>query len=294
MFGYSQDGCKETMPRRDFDGQGWGVDPTLKSSGSLRLTKENCVMWLSEHSYVGSDNKTKTLACTSCVSPTPGKPINCQRCKYADARRKCSLSCGCRGSCNARRFREPGASPDQPAARPSQPAAPPTPQASATASPAPLASPSAPPMHNTVAGALRAMMASRATAAAAAQAEAAAAAQAEAEDAPQAEAAGPGAAQAEATAAAQAEAAAAAVAEASAAAQAEAAAAMLAAPVQVEDDTDRIPDWMSDASGTSDVGSDGGRDGCNDGEESDSDSNDGWDMSLEAGMDDEEWALGDD
>ena len=41
-----------------------------------------------------------------------------------------------------------------------------------------------------------------------------------------------------------------------------------------EDDTDRIPDWMSDASGTSDVGDDGGSDGSNDGD-SDSDSDGG-------------------
>ena len=62
VLGYWQDGCKEVMPPRDLKDQGWGVDPTLKNFGSLDFTKENCVMWLSEHSYVGSDNKTKTLA----------------------------------------------------------------------------------------------------------------------------------------------------------------------------------------------------------------------------------------
>lgn len=39
-----------TAPRKmghgEFNGQGWGVDPTLKTSGSLDLTPENCVIWL--------------------------------------------------------------------------------------------------------------------------------------------------------------------------------------------------------------------------------------------------------
>lgn len=48
------------------------------------------------------------------------------------------------------------------------------------------------------------------------------------------------------------------------------------------DDIDRIPDWMSDDSGTRDVDSDIGSDG-------------GWDMALEEGSDDgSDWAFGDD
>ena len=44
-----------------------------------------------------------------------------------------------------------------------------------------------------------------------------------------------------------------------------------------EDDPDRIPEWLSTASGTNDAGSDAG-----------------WDMSLEDGSDDEEWVIRDD
>ena len=102
VFGYWQDGCKETMPPRVCDGQGWGVDPTLKNFGSLGLTTENCVMWLPEQSYVGSDNKTKTLVCKDCRPPTVGKPINCLRCRCKVANRTCSLPeawCSARSTC---------------------------------------------------------------------------------------------------------------------------------------------------------------------------------------------------
>ena len=83
---------------RYFKDQGWGVDLTFKNFASLDLTKENCVMWLSDHSYVGSDNKTKTLTCKSCAPPTNGRPSNCQRCFCAQNDGKCSLSCGCMGT----------------------------------------------------------------------------------------------------------------------------------------------------------------------------------------------------
>ena len=121
------------------------------------------------------------------------------------------------------------------------------------------------------------------------------------------------AARAEAAAAAQPEAEAPAQAEAAAAAQAKAAAVPVALPAAEaqaegppdtsgdnapvvwnefkipEDDTDRIPEWMSDASGTCDVGDDGGSDSNNEG-----DSDGGWGLSLEAGLDDPEWTFGDD
>ena len=265
------------------------LDPTLKNFGSLGLTKENCVMWLSEQSYVGSDNKTKTLVCKDCRPPTVGKPINCLGCRCKVANRRCSLSCGCRGTCNERRFPKPGAAPALPTIGPAQPAAPPAPVVSSTAPPAPVASSNAPLMHNTVYGALRAMMATRA-AVAAARAEAAAAAQAEAEAAAQAEASAK--AQVEGAATAQGNAAPAPGELHAAAPQAEGPpdtsednAPVVRKEVKIsEDDTDRIPDWMSD----SDDG-DGGNDG-----DSGSDSDGGWDMSLEAGLDDPEWMFGDD
>ena len=239
----------------------------MKNFASLDLTKENCVMWLSEHSYVGSDNKTKTLVCKDCRPPTTGKPINCQRCRCKLNDRKCSLSCGCRGTCNERRFAKPAvASPAPPAAVPARPAAPRTPSAASNL----------PPMHNTVAGALRSMMATRAAAAAAA-AEAAAAEAAAA-------AAAEGAA-AEAAAAA-AEAAPAAVAEDHPDASEENAPVAQKEVDLPEDHPDRIPDWTSDASGTSDLESDVSYDGGSDDGE--------WDMSLEDGPDAAEWIPGDD
>jgi len=238
VLGYWQDGFKEEVPTRDFKGQGWGVDPTLKNFASLDITKENCVMWLSEHSYVGSDNKTKTLVCKDCRPPTTGKPINCQRCRCKLNDRKCSLSCGCR---------------------------------------------------DTVAGALRSMMATRATAAAAAAeaaaAEAAAAAAAKRAAAEAAAAAAAEGAAAEAAAAA-AEAAPAAVAEDHPDASEENAPVAQKEVDFPEDHPDRIPDWTSDASGTSDLESDVSYDGGSDDGE--------WDMSLEDGPDAAEWIPGDD
>ena len=250
VLGYWQDGCKEKMPPRDFKDQGWGVDPTLKNFASLDLTKENCVMWLSEQCYVGSDNKTKTLACKYCTPPTTGRPVSCQRCRCEVDGRKFSLSCGCRGTCNERRFAKPAAaSPVQPAVVPARPTARPT-QAGAS---------NAPPMHNTVAGALRAMMATRAATAAAAAEEAAAAAAAEAVASAPAEV-GPGASE-----------------ENAPVAQKE-----VRLP---EGGPDRIPDWLSDASDMgSDVSSDDGSDGGSDG---------GWGTSLEDASDEAEWVPGD-
>lgn len=265
VLGYWQDGCKETMPPRDFKDQGWGVDPTLKNFASLDLTKKNCVMLLSEQSYIGSDNKTKITACKSCSPPTNGRPINCQRCCCYKADRKCSYSCGCRGTCNERRFTKPAAaSPAQPAAVPARPAAPPTPAATSDV----------PPMHNTIAQALRAMIATRAATAAAAAAEAAAAAAAEA-----------AAAAAETSAAAAAEAAASASAEVSPGASEEDAFVLQKEDDLPEYDPDRIPDWLSDASDTSDIDSDVGGDAGSDA---------GRDLSTEGVSDEAEWAPGDD
>eukprot|EP00752_Nemacystus_decipiens_P016789 g15026.t1 len=78
VLGYWQDGCKETMPPRDFKDQGWGVDPTLKNFASLDLTKENCVMLLSDQSYIGSDNKTRIMAFPArpAAPPTPAATSN--------------------------------------------------------------------------------------------------------------------------------------------------------------------------------------------------------------------------
>ncbi|CAB1106718.1 unnamed protein product [Ectocarpus sp. CCAP 1310/34] len=48
--GYWQDGFKDHMPERDFNGKGWGINPKAKGSNASALTGENCVMWMSEHS----------------------------------------------------------------------------------------------------------------------------------------------------------------------------------------------------------------------------------------------------
>lgn len=44
VLGYWQDGSKETMPPRNFNGKGWGVDPKSAASSSEELASENCVM----------------------------------------------------------------------------------------------------------------------------------------------------------------------------------------------------------------------------------------------------------
>ncbi|CAM9685840.1 unnamed protein product [Pylaiella littoralis] len=72
-MGYLQDGLKETMPKRDFKNHGWGVDPKAKGREAEELTGSNCVSWLSEHSYIGTDRKAKTLTC-DCNPDLPPPP----------------------------------------------------------------------------------------------------------------------------------------------------------------------------------------------------------------------------
>ncbi|CAB1100238.1 unnamed protein product [Ectocarpus sp. CCAP 1310/34] len=64
IFRYWQNGLREAMPATEFAGKGWSVDPRGKGSEGDELTKENCVLDLSE--------------CTN---------------------KKCSLACGCRNRC---------------------------------------------------------------------------------------------------------------------------------------------------------------------------------------------------
>ncbi|CAB1115324.1 unnamed protein product [Ectocarpus sp. CCAP 1310/34] len=61
--GYWQDGFKDHMPERDFNGKGWGINPKAKGSNASALTGENCVMWVSEHSSIGPDGKMVTMTC---------------------------------------------------------------------------------------------------------------------------------------------------------------------------------------------------------------------------------------
>ena len=96
VMGYWQDGFKESMPRRDFNGKGWGVDSKSPASSSEELTAENCVMWLSEHTYMDIYNETRKLACSNCDPDTS----LCNRCGCRD--RTCTLACSCRGNCRQR------------------------------------------------------------------------------------------------------------------------------------------------------------------------------------------------
>ncbi|CAB1106684.1 unnamed protein product [Ectocarpus sp. CCAP 1310/34] len=95
IFRYWQNGLRETMPATEFAGKGWGVDPRGKGSNGDELTAGNCVLRLSEYSYIGPDRKTVTLACG--CNP---EMYLCNRCRCKD--RKCSLACGCRGLCTLR------------------------------------------------------------------------------------------------------------------------------------------------------------------------------------------------
>ena len=96
VFGYWQDGLQEEMPDRPYAGHGWGIHPAAKGSDAERMTKENCIMWLSEHSYIDTDGKTVTLACG--CNPQAALKHKCKGCGCRQ--RKCSLACGCRGRCH--------------------------------------------------------------------------------------------------------------------------------------------------------------------------------------------------
>lgn len=95
VMGYWQDGLQETMPSRNYDGKGWGFNPKEKWNDGERLTAENCVLWLSEYSYIGPDRKTVTIKCG--CAPEKARKHRCITCSCKT--RECSLVCGCRGSC---------------------------------------------------------------------------------------------------------------------------------------------------------------------------------------------------
>ncbi|CAB1113918.1 unnamed protein product [Ectocarpus sp. CCAP 1310/34] len=103
--GYWQDGFKDHMPERDFNGKGWIINPKAKGSNASALTGENCVMWMSEHSYIGPDGKMVTMTCG--CDPVKALKHNCRGCGCKG--RKCSLACGCRGRCHLARKPVPGA-----------------------------------------------------------------------------------------------------------------------------------------------------------------------------------------
>ncbi|CAM9776761.1 unnamed protein product, partial [Pylaiella littoralis] len=78
VMGYWQDGLQQTMPSRKFDGKGWGFNPKEKWNDGERLTAENCVLWLSEYSYVGPDRKTVTIKCG--CAPEKARKHRCKTC----------------------------------------------------------------------------------------------------------------------------------------------------------------------------------------------------------------------
>ncbi|CAB1104894.1 unnamed protein product [Ectocarpus sp. CCAP 1310/34] len=63
IFRYWKNGLRETMPATEFAGKGWSVDSRGKGSDGDELTKENCVLDLSEYAFIAPDRKTATLAC---------------------------------------------------------------------------------------------------------------------------------------------------------------------------------------------------------------------------------------
>ncbi|CAB1103684.1 unnamed protein product [Ectocarpus sp. CCAP 1310/34] len=107
IFRYWQNGLREAMPATEFAGKGWSVDPQGKRNDGVELTVKNCVLDLSEFSYIGPDRKTITLAC-GCNPET----TLCNRCRWKD--RKCSLACGCRGRCTLTGSIEGAARPQPP------------------------------------------------------------------------------------------------------------------------------------------------------------------------------------
>ncbi|CAN0096134.1 unnamed protein product [Scytosiphon promiscuus] len=99
VLGYWQGGLEEKMRAQVWNGKGWGLNPKGTWAEGEKLTAENCVLWLSEHSYIGPDRKTVTLTCG--CAPEKATKHRCRSCGCEG--RSCSLMCGCRGSCQMER-----------------------------------------------------------------------------------------------------------------------------------------------------------------------------------------------
>lgn len=98
---YWQNDLQETMPARDrLQRLGLGYQPER----DVGEAAQNLVLWLSQHSYVAPDRKTRTIACGCC----PDLALN-HRCNGCGCKGKCSLACGRRGRCHLGRSSEPEA-----------------------------------------------------------------------------------------------------------------------------------------------------------------------------------------
>ncbi|CAN0370897.1 unnamed protein product, partial [Ectocarpus sp. 8 AP-2014] len=88
IFRYWQNGLRETMPSTEFAGKGWSVDPRGNGNDGVELTVKNCVLDLSEFSYIravairrrpcatGAGARTgsaRSLAAAEVVAPNVGR-----------------------------------------------------------------------------------------------------------------------------------------------------------------------------------------------------------------------------
>ncbi|CAN0261516.1 unnamed protein product, partial [Scytosiphon promiscuus] len=87
------------MRAQVWNGKGWGLNPKGTWAEGEKLTAENSVLWLSEHSYIGPDRKTVTLTCG--CAPEKAAKHRCRSCGCEG--RSCWLMCGCSGSCQMER-----------------------------------------------------------------------------------------------------------------------------------------------------------------------------------------------
>lgn len=93
-----QGGLRDNMPKLDFVGEGWDVDPSRKACKDAPLTADNLVIELSEHCLVDTERKTRLSTCGCDPEKAVKDNHEYERCSCKE--NKCSLLCGCRGRCN--------------------------------------------------------------------------------------------------------------------------------------------------------------------------------------------------
>ena len=85
------------MPKLEFKGEGCGVDPRRRTDKDAPLTADNLVIELSDHCFVDTERRTRSLTCR--CDPEKAENNN-RRCNsYSCKGNGCSLLCGCWGRC---------------------------------------------------------------------------------------------------------------------------------------------------------------------------------------------------
>lgn len=71
VFQMWQGGFQVKMPKLEFKGEGWVVDPEGREGKDALLTAGNLVIQLSEHCYVETNRKTRLLTCGAVIRKRP-------------------------------------------------------------------------------------------------------------------------------------------------------------------------------------------------------------------------------